>query len=434
MLPGDYCRQVVPALCDRQIACGVGVSAMRADCIAVQQAACENAMRPAIGGVMRFDVVAGSRCIATAGTTPCGPFVQVYVLSFFPTGCGPSDLQTGVADAGERCVSGGRFTCRGGFCPDDDGLGCTTCRPYLALGSACDVDDPNSRCEPDARCVQGGAGATCEPRLPDGASCGFTTDCLTRACLASLDGGSGLKCGVRSDGQGCTAHAHCPAQSYCRGSNGSSPGVCSPKAATGQSCVATRPAAAPCASSSEACLGGSCRVAPVWSAPTGSPCTENSHCSSDAYCAVLGAAVEGQCTPRLDAGSPCVVDTIVFNKVCQAGMTCAVTRPDGGATCAELRGPGDPYGWSQPLYLRCRPYLDPLSSTQACARLPQLGQSCSGSFAQCREGVCAIGLGASTCVNPGPVGAPCFEDQACASNSCVAPADGGQPRCGAACY
>lgn len=243
-----------------------------------------------------------------------------------------------------------------------DPLAAAQCNKDLAA-RGCDVTAADTRALP-ASCARVLVGT-----IPAGATCLDDRECATGDCDAPrctpdacCPGGCVAFAAPAAIGEACTARVGCVAGAACATDD-----TCHALAAMGDACRADGECAI-----GLACIGatelqaGNCRALPK----LGESCPYQ-------RCAEIGARCEaGTCVAVGLAGDACTDDS-----ACSEFYTC--------------------------------------DATQHCARLPGLGEACTGRCAG--EAYCDLdpsGSGAGTCRSPQPNAAPCSADDQCATQYC----------------
>ena len=193
--------------------------------------------------------------------------------------------------------------------------------------------------------------------------------------------------GARRAGEACQDDDECLAPLVCSGEQ------CVALPAVGQPCLA----GTTCADGDYCDAGDVCRAEALAGGPCGSA---GAICASDLYCDSRG----DTCQPYIARGGACAHS----GAICGDDLYCD-SRSD---TCEPYIAQGGACGhatWACGDNLRCD------SDSALCVPYPTVGQGCTA------HGACADGLycdALEICRQPAGIGAPCSDDEACASDNC----------------
>jgi len=353
------------------------------------QAECAGQGQAVAGGRMTYDRAAAEACLAAyTRTDTCDEprWTMPECLAAIAPAVPPGGECLGDSD----CLAPSGCYSADGTCPG-------RCTSVAALDAPC---GGAVGCQPGLRC---GPSSTCQPRKRSGEAC------TGADCLENLTCDAGFCSYVAGVGEPCGVLACDPSQgTYCNGS-------CLPRPVQGEPCgpgqlcadghycssvdsncyrLPTAPVALgqPCAAPAFCAADAWCdttlptRICKARKA-VGAPCQAADECLRPARCDTSGAPSEWRCAPPRVAGSACDLTT----RPCSNGSSCRITT----------------------------------GTTGVCVTEADFGQACGaigiGDPTYCGPGVCvgatpsdAVGI----CKPEGTGGAPCAQDQECASFSC----------------
>ncbi|MFT3842823.1 MAG: hypothetical protein QM723_37890 [Myxococcaceae bacterium] len=304
---GSFCALLGRLGCGREAQCSFLQLAQWNECTAFVERWCLDQWDPSAGGAVSAAPAGVATCLSNTLNTDCreeravdpwasyGYLPGALCYQLFPSGAGASSA----------CAS-----CDGGYCPYAPGA-CVACTPWLDAGAAC--DGVVTRCDPNARCVQG----VCVPASADGVPCAADSECLSLHCNTTLDAGSRF-CGWLPLGASCGLSADCPPGAYC-----DLGGHCAPLVALGAACDPALDLGYTC--DAGFCRDGVCKS--VGALPLGAECMQRGvsgrlECAPSLYCApASGVPPElGRCAPRLGLNAP----LCGYDADCQPGLACDV--------------------------------------------------------------------------------------------------------------
>ncbi len=466
------CEQVAAALCARELACKTIDSAQSANCLAAAKQGCTaNIDKLLTAGARTYDGVKGQACVTAITAQKCIEGQNITLtggVANLPAECAFTNfLPKGTLNT--PCSS--TSDCTTGFCGAPTGA-CATCLPFAAVNQGCNFTD--KRCDPvAATCVgQGDGGSicqgyiplnqictpqvTCDPatgfcppgnadgglpdggsrvctaKLPDGQVCaGVSSRCQSAYCSSFPDAGS--VCGFRPLNSGCTSHASCGPDAYCKGylGFGFPDGVCTARvmgtgACTNQYADSDSNGDPRDGCKEGSCIGGNCKL-PDFMGGVGAECDRQiGNCTEANYCKDFDADQpdggpslgQGSCTPRLDQDAGCEFFTY-FDLDCKQGFQC-----NNADVCDELKSAGGACQGS--LYCKdllncqrtdggvnglCTPWQQPGSDCTP------LGTTCSNGAMNERVGFCLYDAGLQSTTGPGTCSALQGANAACASNA-----------------
>lgn len=257
-------------------------------------------------GTMKFNADKAASCLASVQTADCAALRSEEG----PAGC--DEVFSGTVANGSACSSDDE--CENGRCDYDDTKQCLVCKPFIALGEACEM---GWGCVKGATCSEGKCVA--KGSVAIGKSCSGSQDCASGAFCAWGDRGGGVctakaaKDGACDDSEGCQAGLVC---SEAQGGQGG--GTCQARKAEGEAC--SQPDQ-PFEGTSE-CVSGVCGLVSPSAPPKclpwkkmGESCESHWQCGLvDAYCNA------GKCAPLPGSGAACA--DLGFAKLCGFGLGC----------------------------------------------------------------------------------------------------------------
>lgn len=444
----QFCGSYPTAVCDLLEACGAFSAAGRADCLAREGAAFEDACARGVQSPAFYNAAGGAQCLSSLEVRParCGPYEHFVPLCIEPFGANFRPCGNTTCTAAQECDNNcAAPTCRPrgmvgdtcqqwttrdyrvcdpatGFCLAPDG-GAGTCVAPVALGGDCSNANPFGRspCAAGTACRElGDGGSQCQAALLDEAPCTDPQQCASGICRPEGRcgrGGVGAVCGNSftdcQQGLKCLNRAPIPDAGFGNG-------TCGPPVVLGGAC-SLRPTDTCDTARSEVCLAGTCRVPPQYTQVEGEECLRAPYgqpavpyfgfmgCQPHLGCLATPGTIRGTCLPLLAEGQPCE-----WGSECRNGLVCSGFP----GTCRARVGAGGPCSGAGARdclgELACLPAGD---GGFTCGARQAVGQQCAGNFQACTTGAFCPASG--VCTAPAGAGAACLYDTECASNGCI---------------